>query len=359
MTIRRKIFTLYLLTSVGALVMLLAGAKMILLDRLSRLEDDEVRLDMDRALAAVAGLQGAVLATARDYGNLDDIRAYLAKPDQAIIKPAFVDAAFQNLKLDLVVLAEPDGRIVYSQGYDRDTKGMRDIPASWFTLFKAYGFFSPEVVQGDPEGRKGLLLTEQGPLMVVVKPVLTGQEKGTPRGVLIMGRLLGREDTEYASRLALLNLRWLPLDQLPVDIGFINQGKPSPAGGVPVAVRPESDTVVEGLCLAKDMMGAPIGVWRIELDRRLYDKGLAGILYFLGVVTAGGVAFMGGFAFILERMVFGRLWRLNSQEDAAVRGQGSGGGSTVTGSRTTEIWAAEGQPTEHRRRGRDPEDGED
>jgi len=321
MNIRRKVLILYALTAIGVLSLLLAGAKVILLERFSLLESDEVRLDMDRVLAATGGLLDAMQSVAKDYGNWDDTANYLVSPSDAYIQANFIDATFQNLKLDMVLLADATGKIVYSQGYDLDKKEMRDLPGNWVDVFRAHGFFELGTIQGDPQGSKGLVLTDDGPLMVAVKPVLTSEEKGPPRGVLVMGRLLGQDEVDRLSQLALIRLSWLKLHDLPVDMAQMEAEQPSSVAKAPVAVRPLSSLLVEGLSLVRGMGGEPIGAWRIELDRQLYLKGMTGTVYFLAVMVAGGIVFTVFFAVILERVVLGRIASLSEQVER-IAGEG-------------------------------------
>ncbi|MFZ5427620.1 MAG: CHASE4 domain-containing protein [Thermodesulfobacteriota bacterium] len=324
MNIRRKVLTLYALTAAGVLFLLLAGAKVILLERLSLLEQDDVRLDMDRVLAATGGLLDAMQAVAKDYGNWDDTYAYMAAPYDAYIQANFVDATFQNLKLDMVLLAGSSGEVLYSQGYDLHEKQMRDVPPSWERLFREHGFFSGETMRADPDGRKGLVLTDEGPLMVVVKPVLTSDAQGPARGVIVMGRLLGDEAIKRLSQLTLLSLFWVEIENIRALIPEVEQGQPTPAAKAPTAVRPLSRSLAEGLSLVRDMKGEPIGAWRIELERSLHSKGVAGTVYFLSVMVAGGVVFAVLFAIIMERVVLGRLAGLSGQvESIAAHGDPS------------------------------------
>ncbi|WP_051272431.1 CHASE4 domain-containing protein [Fundidesulfovibrio putealis] len=316
MSIRRKVLLLFALTSLGVLAFLLGGAKVILVERFAQLEKDEVALNMDRIQAAVGGLLDAMLAVAKDYGNWDDTYAYLDAPTDAYVQANFVEATFQNLKLNMVVLADARGRILFSQGYDLEEKKLTDIPEGWLELLTGGGLLGGDSAQGDPAGCKGLLLTPEGPLMLVVKPVLTSEAKGPPRGVIIMGRLLGAEEIALLSRLTLLEVSWLNLKHMPGGAAAW-EGR--------TVVQPLSSEAVEGLRLALDMRGVPMGIWRIEMGRQLYSKGMAGTLYFLAVMAAGGIVFVFGFAVVLERTVLGRLWRLNAQVmDIASRSDPSG-----------------------------------
>ena len=311
MNIRRKILGLYVLSALCVLGLLLAGAKVILVERFVQLEEDEAALNMDRVQAAAGGLLDAMLAVAKDYGNWDDTYSYLVSPTDAYVQANFVEATFQNLKLNMVLLADADGGIVFSQGYDLIEKELAPVQESWVELLRSKKLLSPEGIMIDPAGIKGFMLTDDGPLMLVVKPVLTSDAHGPARGVIIMGRLVGAEEIALLSRLTLLTISWLSLKHMPIDAGLADQG--AAAWGARTVVRPLSPQAVEGLRVVQDMGGVPIGLWRIEMERQLYAKGIAGTAYFLSVMAAGGILFAAAFAFVLERTVLGRLWRLNEQ----------------------------------------------
>jgi signal transduction histidine kinase/CheY-like chemotaxis protein/HPt (histidine-containing phosphotransfer) domain-containing protein len=312
MSIKRKVLILYTLAALGVLAFLLAGAKWILIERFSRLEEDEVRLGLKRAHAAVGGLLDALAATAQDYGNWDDSYAFLAAPGEAFIQANFVDATFQNLKLDVVLIASAQGEILYSQGYDLDKKEMRDTPPGWLALMARNGLLGRGVVEGESAGRRGLLLTDEGPLMAVAKPVLTSEVKGPARGVLVMGRLVGEDEVEHLGRLTLQKLSWVDAGELPPQLAERGRDGGGENGEATLS-RPLSRETVEGFSLVRDMSGQAIGAWRVETERALYAKGLAATAYFLAVIGAGGALFSLGFWILLERAVLGRLWRLSAQ----------------------------------------------
>ena len=295
------------------LALLLAGARAILLERFAQLERDQVRVNMDRVLNAVENSLDGLQATAKDYGNWDDTYAYLAAPSEAYIKANFVDATFTNLKLEVLVLADAHGRVVYSQGFDMDKKEMVPVPEASLALFASSGFYAPGLLAGPSAGRRGLLLTGAGPLLVVAKPVLTSEEKGPAKGVIIMGRFLDADEVKDLAALTLLDVSLCPLAELPVSLAVIDKGLRSPAMGMPVAVRVLSGSVIEGLTPVRDMTGAPIGAFRLTMDRQLYEKGVTGTLVFLAILVLGGVFFAAVFGVILERTVLGRLARLSAE----------------------------------------------
>ncbi len=313
MTIRRKVLVLYLLTAFCVLGLLLAAAREILMERFAQLERDQVRTDMDRVLNGIDNTLEGIQATAKDYGNWDDTYAYLAEPSQTYIKTNFVEATFANLKLEVVALADSNGSVVFSQGYDTEKKELVPVTQANLDLFAANGFFGPELMVGPPQGRRGLLQTAEGPLLVVAKPVLTSEEKGPARGVLVMGRLLDADEVRRLAELTLLDVTLLGLSDSPIALSQIERGLRSPAMQAPVAVHAVSGGNIEGLALVHDMQNQPLGVLRLVMDRQLYDKGVTATLLFLAILMLGGVFFAVVFGVILERTVLGRLSRLSTE----------------------------------------------
>lgn len=313
MTIRRKVLLLYLLTALCVLGLLLAGAREILLERFAQLERDQVRTNMDRVLNGIENTLEGIQATAKDYGNWDDTYAYLAEPSEAYIKANFVDATFMNLKLEVVVLADSQGAVVYSQGFDTDKKELVPVSEATLALFGSCGFFNPSMITGPSQGRRGLLLSEEGPMLVVAKPVLTSEEKGPARGVIVMARLLDEEEVKRLADLTLLNVVLLRVNDSPVPVSAIGEEQRSPVMQAPVVVRAVSGNAIEGFALALDMQGAPLGVLRLTMDRQLYGKGVTATMLFLAILVLGGVFFAVVFGIILERTVLGRLARLSAE----------------------------------------------
>jgi sensor domain CHASE-containing protein len=80
MRIRRKVSLIVTLTMVGCVAVILAIARLLVIDRFAQLEEREVRLNVQRAANALSEDLAGLSRTIEDYAAWDQTYAYMATP---------------------------------------------------------------------------------------------------------------------------------------------------------------------------------------------------------------------------------------------------------------------------------------
>ncbi len=101
---------------------------------------------------------------ANDYASWDDTYAYVADPERypEYIRSNMVDTTFENQKLNLIIIADREGRIVFGKGYDLREKRETPVPPEIAPHLREG---APLFLSGDaPGGRFGVVLLPAAPL---------------------------------------------------------------------------------------------------------------------------------------------------------------------------------------------------
>ncbi|MCI5168003.1 MAG: hypothetical protein D3903_18430, partial [Candidatus Electrothrix sp. GM3_4] len=102
--------------------------------------------------------------------------------------------SFVTANLNLIYYVKPKGEVYWGKIYDLiDEKEIQLKAFSAENFSKTYkairwvhgSFGSPADLY-----KRGILLTEKGPLMLAARPIITSENKGPLRGTIIMGRFL-------------------------------------------------------------------------------------------------------------------------------------------------------------------------
>src|SRR6266850_4919209 len=126
--------TALLLVAVPSLAM-----RAVFVRNFERLEEDAAEHDLQRVRNALEDDLAGLHATTRDYATWDDTYAFLGGDPAHASFPAvnFDDATLANSRLNLVVLADRQARVVFSKGFDHVARAA--AAAGGEALFHASG----------------------------------------------------------------------------------------------------------------------------------------------------------------------------------------------------------------------------
>ncbi len=99
-------------------------------------------------------------------------------------------AAFRINHLNAAFLLTPDGRVLWTRSYGRDSispLSMPELPPDRFPPASPF-------LQPSPAGIHGVLLTSRGPMLIACRPVFKAGGTGGPAGRLVLGRFLNLSD---------------------------------------------------------------------------------------------------------------------------------------------------------------------
>ncbi len=303
MTIRKNLLIAISVSLLGVLAVVYASARLILLDSFARLEEREVRADVQRALGQLAEDQAKLRTTAVDYASWDDTYAFVAGEMSSYPEVNLNDQTYQNLQLNLVLIVDTDGQIIYGSGYDLEAGKMTPVPAGLL----AHITLSDRLLDHSAidSSVAGVVLLPEGPMVVASRPILTSDYQGPIGGTLIFGHYLSTSEIDRLAKIANLSLAFRHFDdpQLPADFEAARANL-SPA--LPTFVRPLDANTVAGYSLVMDLYGQPALLLQVETARDLYAQGQASLNYFLGWLVVMGLMFSAGIYMAVDRLILSR-----------------------------------------------------
>lgn len=201
-----------------------------------RLEAQAVDGHVERTRAALAEYASKVEASVRDYGDWNESYDYMGAPNRAFEEDSFATSAMVNLGVNGMAYIRPDGGVVIARWLDLETgKDRADMRAQLLAAIARIDI--PRALAKDNSASFYVRLGDRI-AAVGLAQVRRTDGTGTPRGTVVMARLIGPEQLGN-----LLQLRaGLALDH-PVAAPSIDAGErairvavPVPGeGGVPVA----------------------------------------------------------------------------------------------------------------------------
>jgi len=272
----------------------------VILPSFEALEADLARTDMERVTRAIDGESAQLQTFCADWGNWLETYNYMAGTNPEFIADNMTPSTIEAAGLDLVAYLDADARFVWRHGSNHATG-----ESLGFQLLAGNGLptghpFRAAIRNGQPA--RGIVLTEHGPAMLVVAPILDGAGNGPHHGAVLLARLITPEVAARIAEQAQVHLRVLPLDA---------RNLPASAAGAAstsrIVQRQATNVVYRNLI---DIAGHPAVTLRIDVPRAVSAQGRRSIGYALLSVFAAGVTVLLVLVLALRRMVLRPVSRM-------------------------------------------------
>ncbi len=243
-----------------------------------------------------------------DWSAWDDTYEYIRDRNKAYEQSNLIDTQLDNLRVNLMVLVNQKGEVVYGTGYDLKARRRIPIPAE----------VQRRLVQGSPllqhdtpsSSQAGVIWLPEAPMLIASRPIVKSDLSGPIRGTFLVGRYLNAEELERLRRI--LNL---PLRIESTSEGLLRQLQTPQANlsDAEVWVQPVSETAIAGYALIRDLDNKPALFLETDLPRPIYAQSQATLRYLTWAVWLTGLGFGGVTLLLLEKLVLSRLARLSRE----------------------------------------------
>ncbi len=279
----------------------IAVQKEVLMPSFAELERDDARVSMTRIGNALEmNLEGLEL-TAADWGNWADVYRYVQAPSAEFVRTNITPIAMKQLQVNALVIVDLAGAVVLSSAADPWAGTSLDLD---FTQQRALPDDFPwrrNLASG--KSAKGLIRTNRGVMMIAAAPVLDGSGGGRPLGLVIMGRLLTQQQIDMLGAQAQASLSML-----------------QNSGSVLGERVTETDTRTQVDRSFDDIYGKPLATLRVEVPRRITERGQNAVRYASAYLIGAAIAVMILLAAALNRVVLAPLARLTRHAVAIGKG---------------------------------------
>ncbi|MCX6700470.1 MAG: PAS domain S-box protein [Methanomicrobiales archaeon] len=310
MKLQKKTLLVFVVLLISVLVVVSIFFSTILLASYSALEEQYIEKDLDQAVSKLDDELFSMSSIARDWGPWDDTVDFVNGNDPNYINSNLQPYGFDNLNLNLIVLTNTRGEILFSGAYDPGEKVMVPVPA----------FFSgqldpknPLMNMSDPHRvTSGILMLPNDPMLVVSQPILHSNFTGTPKGVVIMGRYLNRAEISKLAELTRPSLAFTRTDDPALSPDLVMRIREN-NGAAPGIIRQLNADQITGYAFIPDIYGNDGLILQITEPRDIYRQGLNTTLQVLLIIILSGV-FLGLVVIILlDRFLLERMKSLAHQ----------------------------------------------
>jgi sensor domain CHASE-containing protein/signal transduction histidine kinase len=310
-----------LLSLIGALMLILIGtiifSSTILLRSYENLEASHVSDTLDLTLNNVNNEIANLNAIVTDWGPWDDTYSYIKGQKSDFISTNLRKETYESLRLNFVIITDPNDTIVYGEGFDATAGTMTPLSSGLVRELANAG--SPLTNTTLNRKVSGFLNLLEGPVIITAHPVLHTDFSGPPAGMVIMGRALNDAEISRLGMLTLPSLSITPLSSssLPPDDRDLLLNEATS----PVHVRPINDRTIEGHRVVQDIYGNDAFLLKVEMPRDIYQQGRNTVLSFILIQLVSGLMIGLLVIYIMDRGVLSRISTISTDfGDIAKRG---------------------------------------
>ncbi len=319
MKLRKKTLLIIGAALIGLIVAMYITASMLLVHDFRQLENQYVRQDIVRALNAINDDLDSLDLIAQDQAKWDDTYRFIDAQNRQYVVSNLVDTTFADLRLNLFILMNPKGEIVFSKGFDSQRRQETPIPPSLSSHLTLNSPLLASLKQLNliPSPIQGIIVLPESPLLVVSRPILTSTASGPSRGLLILGRYLDAPELQRLAEITQLSLTLEPISEGMASNPFLLSPQIQPyteaiINSQAIRLHPLNAEIAIASATIADLNGEPKLSLQVQVDRPIYQQGQTTLGYFSLFLLVVGLIFGGITLLLLEKLVLSRLTALNS-----------------------------------------------
>ncbi|MBN2469494.1 MAG: HAMP domain-containing protein [Anaerolineae bacterium] len=306
MRLRQKLLLTIGLLLASLVLILYVTSRGILLGSFAELETRTMHQNMQRVLNVLEVEQEALVLLASRWAWWDETYAFLQGEQPAFETTHLTPESFASLRLNAILLADSDGEIVYQAGYDLYLQAPADVPDALLTLAE------DPPASADPVIQSGYLALPDGPMLVLVAPVLNDNRDLPAAGTMIWGRRLNTQEIQRLSQITRL-----PITISRYDAPEAGMQPPLPAPGQDnITSTLLDETRIASYAALQDLGRQPSLLLQIIQPRDLYSRGQSVLMAMLAAILAFSLLTILGSSLLLNWAVLRRLLRLTDEVEA-------------------------------------------
>ncbi|AKB31940.1 sensory transduction histidine kinase [Methanosarcina siciliae HI350] len=291
------IFTMFALLT----VLLIIAAHTILLSSYYDLETRDTIKNTEKIEQAIAWEALSIDRTARDWGFWDDTYKFVDTLSPEYIESNLDDSTLYDLDLNVMLFINKSGVLVYPMSVDLVNMTNVPVPEGLLKQIDSGTLTTRE----NTDQIQGIILLDEGPMLIVARPILTSFGEDPSAGTLILGKYI---DNFYISSLeerTQTSLSFYTInEEMPSDFQEVFDEAASNDGS---AVKILGSDRVAGYFMLRNTTGEPVALMRADYPRDLYAQGKNTLGYIYVFLLLSGLVIGTATKFSLDSLLVSRL----------------------------------------------------
>jgi methyl-accepting chemotaxis protein len=264
------------------------ASRIIITNSFSDLEQTDTQQNTGRAVNTLNAAMAALDNLNYNWSQWDDCYNFASDPNQEFLDSNTGDTAFTGASLNLMLITDTAGKIVFSKGFDLKKSEATAVPQNTLdqlTSQNVVGFTDTT------DSKVGILALPENPLIISARPIIHSDGSGPIGGTIIMGQYLDTNLIQSLAETVHVPMTFVAIQGNDLSADF-QTAKQKLSEKESAFVTPLSGDIVAGYSLIKDIGGTPVLIMRIEMPRAIFAQGMSAFNYFMLILISFSVLFI-------------------------------------------------------------------
>jgi len=272
MTLKQKSIIISIGTSIVFTLLFSGSVYQAIITQFQRIEDQRVGRNIRRVSAVLDDRFAQLSSKLTDWSNWDDTYKFIQDGNNEYVVSNLIPESFKNIGVDESLFINKEGGLVASIISIDEEHPDDKFPAD---LYVSFATGSALLNIKDQGHNQGLLKTEDGLLLFVVREVYKSDSTGNSQGYVVFARYLDdailnsvKDLTQFEATMHLWDDPSTPPDYQDIKEKYL-------ASGVMSLTKTISENTIAGYLIIKDIYGAPQAIVRTDIERDIFLQGKA------------------------------------------------------------------------------------
>jgi diguanylate cyclase (GGDEF)-like protein/PAS domain S-box-containing protein len=307
-------------------------ARFILLRSFTRFESEQAVANTEKVHSALGARVKEFDRLIGDWAPWDDAYAFMENRNENFVRSNMSTSGFVENGIDTLILTDPGGVPVITKGFNLATEQPQPVYPDLLPLALGKG----ELLQHKTINSKmaGILVLPKDFIFIASRPILNSNYEGPARGTMIMGRRITEGEIQKINQALGISISLYRRNAPKLSPEFQNIIKQlSPQR--PIFLQVKNTDVMVSYSIVRDIFNQPALVLRTEMNREIYQQGLASLTYYFWS-TFSLVLIFGVLSLLLLERAQNKLQQ--SEEQYALAAQGANDGLWDWNIKTNKIY---------------------
>lgn len=305
MTLKQKSIFVSLTTTIAFLIIVVAVVYWFVTVQFQQVENQRVERNIRRIQAIIDDRFVQMNAKLVDWALWDDTYFYLQDNNKKYEESNLIPESFGNIDIDEVLFIDKKGALVNSVLVNQNPDEELNFPDDLYLNFASGSALAK--VDNKQKYNHGLIKTDDGLLMYVLRDVYRSDASGESGGKLVFARYLDvkilnsvKELTQFEAKIYLWNDPLIPSDYLTIKENYLQKNNQD-------LIKILDKNIISGYLVIEDVFGKPQAIIRGDIERDIAKQGLSAITLLAALLVSLGIILSGLNYYLLTVIVLRKV----------------------------------------------------
>jgi len=307
--LRKKLVLIFSMSYILIFMFFFIASNTFLMKGFVDIEDTNIRRQTELGLKALDLRIDELDQTTHGFAARDDTYYYVESGLKHFINELLLSSTFIDYEISFMVFYNDNGDIITSKAFDLvDLKNV-PFPESISVAVEQHSILKTHT--STSSAVSGILNTQDGPIVLSSRPIITTEKSGPIIGTLICGRYLDFLEVEAIKGSTFLSLEIVDVNDEEA-LGSFGSGS-MVLNGTQINIERRGYDTILGYSVLYDIFEEPVLVLKVDSPRDVYTHGLLVLAYFVGSGVLAGFVIALLSILVMNRFILTRIVKLSKE----------------------------------------------